>query len=711
MQENSVTGRTAPPSAADRLDSWKEIASYLRRGERTVRRWEETEALPVHRHQHGSRSTVYAIPAELDAWLASRGAAGLAGSESGSGRQAAPAPVRRPIIQARAGIAIAAALTILAALLVMRGGAIGELATPFAQPIPLTAVEGEESAPSFSPDGRAVVFLWRQAGRARDVYTKSLDSEAVRQITDTPEQELSPAFSPDGTTIAFLRVSGDRAAVVLHTLADGRERTVEEVAAPEQVFHGNPGPFLAWLPDSRRLIVTDRIPAGGPTALYVHDLRDGRTQQLTDPPPDTIGDNDPAVSPDGSTLVFVRNLNNAVCDLYRLSLTDDRKPAPELLVANKRWNHSPTWTPDGRSVLFSSGFWGHVRLWQMSVHPLREPEPVAGFGEDGFLATVSSRGDVAYMRYYPRVDVWRIELSAPGKAAGPPAPFITSSRLDGTPRSSPDGKSLLFSSHRSGSQELWTADVDGTNVRRLTHFGGPPAGSASWSPDGTEIVFDWLADGQQDVFVMSVATRDIRRVTDHPGPDITPSWSSDGRAIYFVSRRSGRDEVWKVPAGGGPAAQITHRGGFFPQESADGEYVYYIRADVPATSLLRIPVAGGEETEVIRSVARRRYKVTRDGIYFQPADADQPVFGYLNFQVGESVPFATAISFPTGSPISVSPDERWLYFMVPAAPQADLMLARRAPEHDLTGGRVTGPRRIQGLLGASAPEARVSPKQ
>jgi TolB-like protein/Tfp pilus assembly protein PilF len=68
-------GSSHPP-AADRLDSWKEIAAYLRRGERTARRWERTEGLPIHRHHHESRSTVYAIPAELDAWLASRRAGG-----------------------------------------------------------------------------------------------------------------------------------------------------------------------------------------------------------------------------------------------------------------------------------------------------------------------------------------------------------------------------------------------------------------------------------------------------------------------------------------------------------------------------------------------------------------------------------------------------------------------------------------------------------
>jgi hypothetical protein len=55
-----------------RLDSWKAIGAYLQRDERTVRRWEKEEGLPIHRHSHKSRSSVYAYPDEIDAWRASR---------------------------------------------------------------------------------------------------------------------------------------------------------------------------------------------------------------------------------------------------------------------------------------------------------------------------------------------------------------------------------------------------------------------------------------------------------------------------------------------------------------------------------------------------------------------------------------------------------------------------------------------------------------
>ena len=66
----------------DRLDSWKEIAAYLKRDVTTVQRWEKREGMPVHRHLHDKMGSVYAVRAELDAWTHSRSLAisGLAGS-------------------------------------------------------------------------------------------------------------------------------------------------------------------------------------------------------------------------------------------------------------------------------------------------------------------------------------------------------------------------------------------------------------------------------------------------------------------------------------------------------------------------------------------------------------------------------------------------------------------------------------------------------
>jgi TolB-like protein/Flp pilus assembly protein TadD len=66
------TGVETPLAANRRIDSWKEIATYLNRGARTVQRWEREEGLPVHRLQHEKLGSVYAYTGELDAWWESR---------------------------------------------------------------------------------------------------------------------------------------------------------------------------------------------------------------------------------------------------------------------------------------------------------------------------------------------------------------------------------------------------------------------------------------------------------------------------------------------------------------------------------------------------------------------------------------------------------------------------------------------------------------
>src|SRR3989441_12489343 len=72
----SVQATPSPGIGADsqgrRLESWKEIATYLGRDVTTVRRWEKREGMPVHRHIHDKRGSVYALSSELDAWLQTR---------------------------------------------------------------------------------------------------------------------------------------------------------------------------------------------------------------------------------------------------------------------------------------------------------------------------------------------------------------------------------------------------------------------------------------------------------------------------------------------------------------------------------------------------------------------------------------------------------------------------------------------------------------
>jgi len=100
--------------------------------------------------------------------------------------------------------------------------------------------------------------------------------------------------------------------------------------------------------------------------------------------------------------------------------------------------------------------------------------------------------------------------------------------------------------------------------------------------------------------------------------DIIPSYSRDGRWIYFASDRTGRFEVWKAPVAGGAAVQVTRNGGFVAFESLDGRYLSYTKHPSleEESPLWRMDAIGGEETELIHSVSRRAFGVIGTGIYF-----------------------------------------------------------------------------------------------
>src|SRR5262245_39779120 len=113
-----ATESPARSPSTPRLDSWKEIASYLGRDVRTVQRWEKKEGLPVHRHQHDKLGTVYAFPSELDAWWVDRRP--RLGDQAEPEASAEAPATRRPLTARSIGMAAAAVVVAAAAVLAFR---------------------------------------------------------------------------------------------------------------------------------------------------------------------------------------------------------------------------------------------------------------------------------------------------------------------------------------------------------------------------------------------------------------------------------------------------------------------------------------------------------------------------------------------------------------------------------------------------------------
>jgi dipeptidyl aminopeptidase/acylaminoacyl peptidase len=101
---------------------------------------------------------------------------------------------------------------------------------------------------------------------------------------------------------------------------------------------------------------------------------------------------------------------------------------------------------------------------------------------------------------------------------------------------SSDGKRLAFASTRSGSEEIWVSDVDGSDPIQLTSMGGPQCANPRWSPDGRLILFNSRREGSADLYLLRPDTGELRRITDDPAPRKS---NQDGRGMdaLFTSAR------------------------------------------------------------------------------------------------------------------------------------------------------------------------------
>ena len=278
---------------------------------------------------------------------------------------------------------------------------------------------------------------------------------------DGSHLNTAPAVSPQGDRIAYFSDRRQYTDVYVMSAIDGRvlrrvirgERSVKFEAIPS--FRSS----LSWAPDGRRLALTAK--SGGRDAVYVVSVEDGRVLRRLRLDCDALAY--PAWSPAGDTLVVV-GVRDGRSDLW---LVDIASGAARRLTDDTWDEKEPCWTPDGRTVTFSSD-----RLAPVVLQPERRP---GGFGAYGIFDL-----DVASGAVTQRLDT-----------AGD----------DHAPAWSPDGLKLAFISDRGGASDIMLYDTGTRSYIQLTGVLGGVA-SLSWSRENDRLVFSAFNRGGYDVFAV-----------------------------------------------------------------------------------------------------------------------------------------------------------------------------------------------------------------
>lgn len=194
----------------------------------------------------------------------------------------------------------------------------------------------------------------------------------------------------------------------------------------------------------------------------------------------------------------------------------------------------PSWSPDGTQIAWATNRDRFISIYKMNNNGTNLEKVTPSINTDFLSPSWSPDGTQIGFSYIDR------DLSTNGIAKinidGSGLTKLIENQGVGTVSSgvfwSPDGKQIVYDTHRDGNWEIYTANANGNNQTNRTNNLAVD-GSPSWSPDGNKILFVSYRSGSADLHLMDFDGNNIKRITDNPGIETDPKWSPDGSRIIF----------------------------------------------------------------------------------------------------------------------------------------------------------------------------------
>jgi Tol biopolymer transport system component len=573
-----------PPSERpreDRLDSWKEIAAYLKRDVTTVQRWEKREGMPVYRHLHDRMGSVYASRADLNAWIHSRNL--QVRPENGniaiSPNPPAPPPgsmTSTSLIRWAFVLTVAAAVGALAigARLWLQGTEYfwrNPIADARFQTV--TGFDGLEQAAAVSRDGHFVAFLSNRDG-PMDVWVTQVGSGQFHNLTRGSSPELvNPSvrtlgFSPDGSVVTFWvrkpgLSGGDIGIWAVPTLGGQSRPYLDGVAE------------FDWSHDGSRLAYHTPGP-GDP--LFVSD---GSPQSEGKPiftAPAGLHSHFPLWAPDTAFIYFVQGSLPDKLDIWRIRPAGG---APERITSHNGRVSYPVLL-DRRTLMYlasdpdGSGPW----LYSMDVERRIPHRLTSGLDRYTSLAASADGRRLVGTLANPNRTLWRLRIDDSHKKVNSAVQISLTTSTGFSPRLGPNY--LLYVSATGTEESIWKL-ADGTSTELWSGQGARVFGAPAISPDGRYIAFSIQKQGKTLLCVMQADGRNARIVADSLDLLGAPAWAPDGQSITSAADDHGVPHLFRVPLDGRFPVPFVQEYSVEPTWAPNGGFAVYSGPDIGTT--------------------------------------------------------------------------------------------------------------------------------
>jgi Tol biopolymer transport system component len=662
---------TAPE---DRLNSWKEIAAYLRRDVTTAQRWEKREGMPVHRHVHDKLGSVYAFRSELDQWARRRNLSPAADGVAAGGRppngtdessvQDAPAPPVAPVRE-RARYSRVAWIVGGAAFLAMliavwwrldRGEYFWRDPLEGAHYQSLTDLAGADRAAAISRDGKFVAFLSDRNGRM-DVWVTQIGAGQFYNLTAGRFAELvNPSirtlgFSPDGTLVTFW-VRGE---------GPSKDGDIAVWAAP--TLGGNPRPYLEgaaeldWSRDGSQIVF--HTPAAGDPMFVRDTVRPADTRSIFAAAAG-LHAHFPVWSADDAYIYFVQGALPDAMDIWRIK---PRGGTPEQITRHNSAVSYPV-VLDRRTLLYlasdkdGSGPWLHtIDVEHRVPHRINagvDRYTSLGASADGtqVVATVASS----------KRTLWRMSIAdTPGDRASFATPVSLTTARGSSPRLGPGF--LLYVSSSGPSDAIWKI-ADGTSTQLWSAAGAKVIGGPEIAPDGRRVAFSVEQRGGTALHVMDVDGTNARIVTGALALRGAPAWTADSASLASAAIVNGIPQLFRISLEG-TTVPLVQEYAVDPVWSPGGDFVVYSGPDIGTTFHLNAADAGGGPHSIpnltlTRGARRVRFLHTRPALVIMRGDIHHRDLWLIDLQSGAERQLTYLPADFDVRDFDISPDDREL---------------------------------------------------
>jgi len=563
----------------DRLGSWKAIAAYVKRDVTTVQRWEKREGMPVRRHQHDKRGSVYAFRSELDAWMASRG------SQLAAER---PATIRGPLTPAT--LAAFAALLVAVGLVwwFRREGAPTD-STALTRVVPLTDFEGVEQAASISRDGRFVAFLSDKDGKL-DAWITQVGTGEFHNLTRGTAPELhnpelrSLGFTPDGSLVTlWTRVTDPAPGASPVNL-----QAVPAIGGPMRMLRAA-AVEMDWSRDGTQAVfhtpepgdATYLVEADSRTVKRIHAAARGEHCHFQ------------VWAPDDSFIYFAQGVPPDEMDLWRMR--------PDGSGAERLTNH--------RSRVMFPVFVGPTTLWYLATTEEGAGPWLYSFDVEKRIASRISFGIEQYTSLAASADgrrvvatverskasLWRMRIGD-GVAAETAARRIELPTVGGrSPRVGPDY--LVYVMPKGTGYSIWK--LAGGAATELTQGSDARVvGGAAVSPEGGQIAFVEESREGTRLFMLDAKGGVPKRLAAEIEIRGAPIWAPEGGSITVAGLRDQKRQLFRVPVDGGAPTTILAGDALNPLWSSDGKLLVYSDTGVGPTFEVKAANADGTPHDI-----------------------------------------------------------------------------------------------------------------